>query len=192
MTLKNIKMKGQSYNHHFTDLAQPLNNVVKAVEEGRWDDLIKSHMRLGCMIAGRYVRIGGNSDEMVSAAMLGVCEAVNKIKKNGLEHENITGYIIHYIHRFCSEVLRKDTVVPMPRGKIARPVLSLLDTGEKDFDIIEFEDTLEKIIETEQESKVITLRRLGYTDKVIAEKLDISQTSVTKIRHKLLKRYQKL
>jgi len=91
MSLKNIKMKGKSYQHHFTNLPQPLDDVVKAVEEGRWDDLIESHMRLGCMIAGRYVSIGANSDEMVSAAMLGICEAVNKIKKNGLEHKNITG-----------------------------------------------------------------------------------------------------
>lgn len=191
MSLKNMKIKGKSYQSPFTNLMEPLDDVVEAVKEGRWDDLTKSHMRLGCTIAGRYVSVGANSDEMVSAAMLGICTAVDKIKKKGLKHDNVTGYIVHYIHQFCSEVLRKDTVVPMPRGKKVRPVLSLLDTGENDFDIIEFEDTLEKIIKTEQEGEIITLRRLGFTDAAVAEKLDISQSRVIRIRHDLYKRFQK-
>ena len=225
MSLKNIKMRGQSYQHHFTDLDEPLDDKLKAVEEGRWDDLIKSHMRLGCTIAGRYVSIGANSDEMVSAAMLGI--AVDKIKKNGLDHDNITGYIVHYIHQHCSEVLRKDTVVPMPRGQKTKKTFSLRDNisstsnasirrgntvseegntinrgGEivtdyslsfkkDDFNIIEFEDILEQIIETSLEGKVIYLRRQGLTDSAIAKKLDISQSSVTRIRQSLFKRYKK-
>lgn len=217
MSLKNIKIKGQSYNHPFTDLAQPLDDKLKAIEEGRWDDLIESHMRLGCSIAGRYVSIGGNSDEMVSAAMLGICVAVDKIKKHGLDHDNATGYIVHYIHNYCSEVLRKDTVVPMPRGQKIKPVQILTDNllpvvarrrgtelnedfksvdytlnvKKDDFDVIEFEDILEKIIKTLIEGKIILYRRHGWTDALIAKKLDISQPTVTRIRHTLFERYQK-
>jgi len=74
-------------------------------------------------------------------------------------------------------------------GSIARRFQNEL--SRNDFDIIEFEDILEKIIKTEKEASIITLRRLGYTDSAIAEKLNICQSNVTRIRHTLFKRFQR-
>ena len=63
---------------------------------------------------------------------------------------------------------------------------------KNDFNIVEFEDILEKIINTSLEKEIIEYRRLGWTDAVISEKLGISQSHVTGIRHTLFKRYQKI
>jgi len=197
MSLRNRYAEGQSFSHPFNsvNLAEPLSEEDKmlAVLFEDWDSLTESHMRLGCSIAGRYVRLGGDSDEMVGAAMFGIVRAVDKIKDGQLEHDNITGYIVHYIHQECSESLRKNTTIPTPRKKPPKhifPLTATTSTSYDDFNIVDFEDVLEKIIENDEERLIIELRREGFMDKAIAEILGISRSQVTKSRLRLAKRYR--
>ena len=197
MSLRNRHIEGRSYEHPFNsaNLAEPLSEEEKqlALKNKNWNYLIEGHMRLGCSIAGRYVRFGGDSDEMVGAAMLGIVRAVDKIKDGQLKHDNITGYIVHYIHQECSEVLRKDTAVPTPRKKEKKQIVQLndaLDCCYDDFNIIDFEDALESIIENDEERLIVELRKQGYADEVIAEKLSIDRNKVTRTRYCLAKRYE--
>ncbi len=187
------KIQGKSYYHPFAvaDLKQPLTDDEKilAIKEKNWNLLIETHMRLGCSIAGRYVKLGGNSDEMVSAAMLGVCEAVDRTKQNG--HENVTGYIIHYIHQYCSKALQQDCLIPVPRpSKKKITVCPITDVAiASDNKINELNEILESITKTEDEKMVIFLRQQNYTDYEISEKLSISRPTVTRIRHTLWERF---
>ena len=149
-------------------------------------------MRLGCAIAGRYVRLGGKSDEMVSAAMLGIVVAVDRVKKGLVKHDNITGYIILYIHQHCAEALRVDCVIPVPQHNdtkiITCPITDkrMLATGPRTGELYE---TLEFIIHTELEKEIIFLRQQHYTDTEVASNLNISRSTVTKTRKRLLERY---
>lgn len=190
------QIKGQSYQHPFArqDLAPPLSDEEKihTLKTENWDLLTKSHMRLGCAIAGRYVRLGGNSDEMVSSAMLGIVTAVDRIKKGLLKHNNVTGYIIHYIHQHCAEALRIDCVIPVPQHNDSKIIVcpitdnNIEATGTR---IGELYELLEHIAHTETEKDLIFLRQQGYTDTEVANTLNISRSTVTKTRKRLLERY---
>lgn len=190
------QIRGQGYSHPFAHqkLRQPLNDEEKAhaLKAKDWDLLTESHMRLGCAIAGRYVSLGGNSDEMVSAAMLGIVTAVDRAKKGLLKHDNVTGYIIHYIHQNCAEALRLDCVIPIPQhndSKIITCPITDNNIEATETRLGELYEILEHITYTEVEKDVIFLRQQGYTDTEVANNLNISRSTVTKTRKRLLKRY---
>ena len=192
------QIKGQGYQHPFAQqhLAEPLSDKEKinARINGDWHLLIESHMRLGCSIAGRYVRLGGKSDEMVSAAMLGIVTAVDRVKKGFLKHNNVTGYIIHYIHQHCIEALRLDCVIPIPQHNDTKIIVcpitdDILSRDGFQQQIGEFYEVLEYITHTEIEKDIVFLRQQGFTDFEVACNLNISRSTVTKTRKRLLERY---
>lgn len=190
------QIMGQGYQHPFArqNLARPLSNEekIEAFEVGDWLSLIESHMRLGCAIAGRYVRLGGNSDEMVSSAMLGITVAVDRVKRGLLGHDNITGYIIHYIHQHCAEALRLDCVIPVPQHNDSKIVVCPITNDSieaTETRMGELYDILEHITHTEIEKEVIFLRQQGYTDSQVASNMNICKSTVTKTRKRLLERY---
>ena len=183
MSLRNTAVKSSSVSHYFGDLKQPLTEEEKlqSLKLRDWNLLIETHMRLAINIAGRYVSIGADSDEMVSSAMVGLCEGIDRIKKNGLPHDNITGYLVHYIHQYCSDSYAKET---------KRPTLQLFDAPVSDFKRADFDDTLEKIIKTDRDRNIINLRRQGFNDWEVAELIGVDQATATRNRHILLKRFE--
>jgi len=195
MSLKGRAVRGKSFAHPLqkADLASPLSDTEKgeAIEACDWDRLIEAHMRLGCSIAGRYHAKGGDADEMVSAAMLGICDAVSRFSTGLIETDNLTGYIVAYIHQHCSETARRDCVIPPPQHNKPAPTQELFDTVTKDFNIVDFDDRLAAIIQTDREALIISLRRQGYTDGAISGKMGIPRSTVTMVRLNLLKRFQK-
>ena len=173
---------------------QPLGDKEKinALKAEDWDLLIESHMRLGCSIAGRYVRLGGKSDEMVSAAMFGIVVAVDRVKRKLLKHMNVTGYIIHYIHQHCAEALRMDCVIPVPQHndtKIITCPITNIHSKANEAKIGELYEIIEHITHTELEKDIVFLRQQSYTDSEVASNLGISRSTVTKTRKRLLERY---
>lgn len=194
MSLRNRAIKGKSFNHPFakSDLATPMSDQEKeiAIRVGNWDHLIEAHMRLGCSIAGRYVKFGGDPDEMVSAAMLGICDAVDRFKKDKTKTDNITGYIIAYIHQHCSKTLRRDRAVPSPQRRKFTKTEELRDAIENDFNIVDFDDLLEMIIKDERDAMIVDLRRQGFTDEMISKETGIPRATITMVRLNLLKRYR--
>ncbi len=190
------RIQGQSYRHPFSlqKLAQPLSDEEKinVLKTENWDLLIESHMRLGCSIAGRYVRFGGNSEEMVSAAMLGIVIAVDRIKKGIIKHINVTGYIIHYIHQHCAEALRSDCVIPVPQNNDTKIIVCPITDNNIEVTAInmgELYETIEYITHTELERNVVFLRQQGHTDIEVASNLNVSRSIVTKTRKRLLERF---
>lgn len=189
------RIKGRGYQHPYAhqDLAQPLSQEEKlhARDTGDWHSLIESHMRLGCAIAGRYVSFGADSDEMVSSAMLGITAAVDRISSGFLMHDNITGYIVHYIHQHCAEGMRKDHLIPSPRGtqKLQRhPITD--NTITTDSELEELYDVIEAITHTEVERVLVFLRQQGYTDQEVAAQLYCSRSFVAQTRRKLFERFK--
>ena len=190
------RIQGQSYRHPFAnqDLATPLNDEEKinVLKTENWDLLVESHMRLGCSIAGRYVRFGGNSEEMVSAAMLGIVIAVDRIKKGIIKHINVTGYIIHYIHQNCTKALRLDCVIPVPQNNDTKIIVCPITDNNIEVTAInmgELYETIEYITHTELERNVVFLRQQGHTDIEVASNLNVSRSIVTKTRKRLLERF---
>jgi hypothetical protein len=161
------------------------------VEKGNWELLILNFSRRGLFIAGQYIKAGGEIDEMVGAAMLGICIAVDKMKNENFRNINPGAYITAFIHQHCHEALRIDTTISVPRWTKRIHTCVLIDSldGADDFDIIEFDEILEKIAESEFEQEVINYRTTGYRDDEIAVFLGVSRSTISRTRSTLYERY---
>ena len=153
--------------------------------------MTEGYMRLALSIAARYSFFGARFDEVSSAALLGVCEAVKRIEEEKVVFDNITGYVIHYIHQYCSDAVRRDSLVPMPRGKKRAQTQTYTDTFTvQDNNVCELLDVLDSIIKTPEEQQVVDCRAQGMTDQQTADQMSVDRSKVTRIRLQLYKRYR--
>jgi len=219
MRLARIKIKGESFQHPFYQLELPtaipeeekagLIVEIKAGNVEAGHRVVLSHVRLALSIAGRYLSLIDNksrSDDLVSAAVEGLCHGVNKIKNEGLPHDNLTGYLTECIHRYVSEFLESTPVVVMS-GRTKRhykqkgikskiPITQELTEAiiEKQFDAlplssIELDEILDKVVQSPTERSVIELRMEGRKDEEIGLLLGLSKSSVLLIRRELESRF---
>ena len=111
------------------------------------------------------------------------------MKRDTFENINPRGFIVSSIHRECFESVITDRTIPTERNK---PIYtcSLIDTpGDTELDIVEFDEIMELIAESDLEREVIDLRRNGFEDREIAEILDISRFAVSRLRSTLYERF---
>jgi len=169
-----------------------VEEAKELVKAEKWEELILRSGRCGLLIAGYYIQRGCDVEEMVSAAMLGICVAVDKMKSGDFNNHNPRGYIMSFIHQHCFEALQNNTLIPVPRYAkkkiLTCTIVDALD-GDADFDIIEFDEIMDKIVDSEFESEVYLYRRAGNTDAEIAAILDVSRSKVSRTRLTLYKRF---
>lgn len=238
MKLSKISVKGLSFSHPLFHIAFPsalkeeekpaLILKIRAGNKDAADKVILSHVRLALTIAGRYLTKGRSriapltmgyqdrdfctsykeSDDLVSASLEGLCHGVNKIKTEGLPHNNLTGYLTETMHRFISEYLDHLPVVRVPgRTKrdrrlkgtgIKQPESSQLTEKiiEIQFDKkinttsqLELDEILDKIAQSPTERTIIQLRIEGHKDDWIADYVGLCKTSVFLIRRDLESRF---
>jgi len=166
-----------------SDLGQIDLENVKAGNKKDFDEMILGHTRLAASIVNRYIRKHGVTflvDELDGAAFEGIVIAVDRIRKGHLSHDNFTGYIIYYIHEYIRKELKKLL------SRVHQSSEPFIDPGPT---LIDLWDQLSKITKTDFEKKVIKLRSQKYTDKEVAVKLNVSETTVARTRHKLKKRF---
>lgn len=161
------------------------------------EEIICGHIQLVVTIVNRYIGTFGCeylADDLDSAGVLGVVIAVNKIMEGYCSHDNVTGYIVRYIHGELAKCLRKDSPVPAPKGHKIQRSLSLLreEMYNDSQDMVILMDALADVCKTEEERQVVDLKIKNCTDREIAHKLEISKTSVQRIRDTLRKRYQEI
>ena len=182
-----------SYSH---PLWSELPKIVLTVDQAKelvnkkdWEQLILSHGRLALLIAGYYIARGADVNETVSAAMLGLCRVVDKMKHD-FENINPRGFIVSAIHSVCYDSAVNDRNIPSGRNEPMHTCL-LLDHDSKDneFDIVEFDEIMELIVKSDLERKVMNLRRRSFEDNEIAEILGISRSSVSRLRKTLHERF---
>ncbi len=152
--------------------------------------IIEGHLRLAISIVGRYMLFFDCNhlfDDLSGAAFEGVVVAANRL--HTLKHNNVTGYIVRYIHNFVSVALKKSPVVPTPRGHVPVKIKQIdhHDCGYSD-DFVQ-SDILDNLTRTKEERNIVDLRIKGYTDQEIANTLKIPTTRVFRIRKTLKERY---
>lgn len=221
MKLSKIPVKGLSFNHPLFYVAVPsalkeeekpaLILKIRAGDADAANIVILSHVRLALSIVGRYMASAKNtsiSDDLVSATLEGLCHGVNKIKTEGLPHNNLTGYLTETMHRFISEYLDRLPVVRIPgrtkrdrrsKGLKSKQPSSLILTEtviEKQFDKkinttsqLELDEILDKIAQSPTERTIIQLRIEGHKDDWIADYVGLCKTSVFLIRRDLESRF---
>lgn len=175
--------------------------------------VILGHVRLAMQIVGRYLhRLKSDrlSDLLVSAALEGIIDAVHRVSAGSMEHDNLSGYVTDYIHRYVSRALEDVPTVRVPRTTqqsaryrgetVRRPSRvgfddpDLLRRTAKHDDINDFEikEIIDKIIQSDLERRILELRQEGQTDAEIATALSLSKTSVFLIRKQVERRFLEL
>jgi RNA polymerase sigma factor (sigma-70 family) len=187
--------QGKAYQHplwkEFLPNSLSSGEIKELVISKDHKGLIFAHGRRALHIAGAYIATGGDIDEMVSAAMFGLVEAVNKMMLPTFDNVNPSGYIASYVHQHCFGERRKDVTIPVPRNVDKIHTWTLLDTEDRDadFDIIEFYEIMEIIADSEFEKEVINFRAAGCSDSEIADKFNVSRSTVSRTRKSLYERY---
>lgn len=218
MRLARTRMGRNKFHHPFYKLDLPASipeeekaELISKISKGNLEAAhraVLSHVRLALNIVGRYMVVIDNtsrSDDLVSAAVEGLCHGVNKIREEGLPHVNLTGYLTENIHRFVSEHLEHFPVVRVPartkrrhKGKVLQPATCELTEAviEKQFDKkskmiskIELDEILEKVIQSPMEREIIELRMEGRRDDEVASLVGLSKTTVFLIRRELENRF---
>lgn len=186
-----------SYSHLLWDKFQKVHmstdQVRELVDLKDWEELILVHGYSALLRAGMYIASNGDVDTIVSAAMLGLCVAVDKMKSPDFENVNPRGYIMSFIHQYCYEALTENNVIkPCWRGRQCsmRPIIDAIDgDAEEIFNLIEFDEVMELIVKSDFERAIIDFRRIGYTDSEIATTFEISRSTVSRTRKSLYERY---
>jgi RNA polymerase sigma factor (sigma-70 family) len=171
---------------------EALVELVKALPKTR-DLIIEEHMKLarsiGVWYARRHRRL---PDDLISAANLGLVQAVQWACQGRLRDHNITPYIVVTIHRYCREAIEADhTVVVARKARRHYVATKGLPVSKEIVDEHAIDDHPDKrilyaeLMETfcVRHRVVIELRLAGYTQVEISEKLNVSQPMV----HKYLK-----
>jgi RNA polymerase sigma factor (sigma-70 family) len=169
--------------------AEALAELVTKLPASR-DVIITEHMPLCSQIGRWYARKNRRQpDDLISAAYLGLVQAVQWSCEGRLKDHNITPYIVVTVHRFCRDAIEADHTVIIERR--ARK-----EYREKKGEGLSAQLTDQHVIEAPVDRRmiyaelmdtfcvryqaVIELRLAGYTQCEIAEKLNVSQPMVHK------------
>jgi len=200
----------RSIKCYFSDLKLPkqiekeiLEALVVRLKNGDQSaavEIINGHIRLAIDIATRYSLL--DSDEIVSAAMYGVCQAVHWAPTR-LKDLNITPYIVATVHRFISDSHSDDDVVHIPKGIEKTPVNYMpwvsernadcdifIDDDDKGPDVLvpvvhddlfNIEEAIADLDLPKEHGLALRLKLEGYTHEQIGQKLEIKKRDVTRI-----------
>jgi len=155
------------------------------------NEIVNGHIRLALSISSRYItyfNCSHLSQDLDSAAMEGLVVAANRLDTIG--HDNVTGFIVVYVHNFVSTYLRKSSIVPVPRGYDPVIVKSIGENDASHMDSFLLQDLLENLTKNEIECEIVNLKIQRYTDLEVAGILKIPATKVFRIRKKLKERYR--
>lgn len=101
-----------------------LSTMVARLRDGDMDVshyIVMGHVRLAAQIVGRYLwKHNHKTDDLVSAAMFGICQAVKWAADGRMYDNRITPYIVQTIHRYIQEYLEHDHIVPIPRKEFSK------------------------------------------------------------------------
>lgn len=171
------------------------------------DEATKGFMRLAMQIAGRYVCVLNRPDKvenLVSAACFAIVEAVDKIVKGEMTHDNLGGYVVEKIHFGISHELENERMFG-PAGQTRRArrkkgieseniqqeaLTDELATTNSEIGIFEINEALESLGLTDLERQIIELRVQGFRDDYIGQVVGLSQPSVWMIRRDLQTRFR--
>lgn len=159
--------------------------------------------------ANEFTNINWLLEDMISAGMVALVEAVNSMVGKEVEEPNPTGLISQYIYFALGDLCDRETTIRVPsstnrmrkvRGmeKIETPrrqasvgVGFVLDQeGVTDPRALpELWDSIYGACKTENDRAIVRLRSEGYTDQEISDKVGIARSSVHFLRRAIYERF---
>lgn len=159
--------------------------VSDTEKENIRNKIIVGHIRLIISIAAKYAKMAPTKDEELSdEACVALVKAVRALE--GVENENVTGFIVSYVWRRLSDFLRKErrfeeeNVKYTIYSKNRHVGMSMTDVW----------DLVDKITRNDTEKTIVKMRMEGYIDREIGEQLNCSKVWVGDKRQAIGKRYK--
>ncbi len=139
-------------------LPKKTNEELKElINQGDTETIILCHLKLAASLAKRY----GYDDEYFDAAIFGLVLGVNRLKD--LNHDNVTGYLVWWMHRYIKEVKRPS---PSIEFDVEQP------------EIINIDDIIESLPNLDQ--AIIIMKSIGFTNEEICIHLETTHLVVSK------------
>lgn len=186
--------------------SEELSLFLKKIRDGTLSSeereyLIKSFISLVLCIAGRYKVLKPDlEDDLVSEGLRGVIYGIEKAKEK-LKDDNIAAWITSNIHRFMTNLIMKDTLIPISPSVISRnkDVVAMISHDLKKTEEISTTN-LYKIGELKEEiyhcardaidQFILDMRLQGYEDYEIASFLEMGKSTIAKRRIDIKTRYE--
>jgi RNA polymerase sigma factor (sigma-70 family) len=172
-----------------------------------------NHMRLAMSIVAKYAhRYPYLTDDMVGAAMMGICQAVEWAPTR-LYDNNITPYIYQTCERFIRDLIEKRNVVNMPREMYQKlreedafvPLVQMINAIKDDednyfdeYDLITeqsariidenpilFEELIESLALSSRDKMIVNLLVEEYSQTEIAKLIGVSDEMIRLIRKQI-------
>jgi RNA polymerase sigma factor (sigma-70 family) len=176
------------------------------------DEMIEGNMALVVHRADEYLRkapqMAYYRDDMMSAGFVGLCEAVDRMRKVGLvKNPRPTGCISHAIDRAINHLVDRANTIVVPdrvqrraraEGEPIRPprIVSekaLFDVHDSAY---QNQDALKEVYEealaccnNKREKRIVSMRAAGHTDAEIAPIVNLSRRRVSVLREAIFKRF---
>jgi len=172
-----------------------LNDLLRG-EKWAIDETILGHMRYACALVTRYLATSGNRDEaddLSEAAFYGIVDGVNAIVRNGLSHENVTGYLALRIHGEIRNYFDgKFSVVKTPRGDAQTQDESIVDKSYGPDNTIEIEECINTISKDPTDESIIRQLQIGYSPSDVARNLGVGRSCISKRISRIQLAYKEL
>lgn len=143
---------------------------------------------------GLFPAVSFMSDDMVSEGFVAVADAVDALIDNVDEDGFPTEYVKTAIINRIANLVEDENTIRIPRSADEGP--SVFTGYDRDmcvdggYGVIDLQDTLKAICETQQDWEILRLRAENNTDNEIASILGISRTAVQFSRASLAVRYE--
>lgn len=159
--------------------------------------MIEGHLRLANSVVSRYLRSKpADPDVLVSAAWFAVTYAVNRIAAGHLTHDNPSGYIMMFLHRYLHAALNDQPVIKSPCDSVNHIMCHQL-RSEHDQPVqpdtsMEVEEKIEYLANDETDIEIIRLLRRGHIAADVAYELGLHPGNVSRRIRRIRKTYLEL
>jgi RNA polymerase sigma factor (sigma-70 family) len=97
------------------------------------ENLTEKFKTLVYKITGKYVAgFPDKADDIIGAAMLGLCEGITQAIKQKKEEANVPGYIYINVHKEIINFLIADKTIRIPRSYIKKMKMEAFEAGQLD------------------------------------------------------------
>jgi DNA-directed RNA polymerase specialized sigma24 family protein len=199
-------MRGLRFRHNLAhlfpepitaDRAREILSDVQHGDERAMEEMILGHLRYACSVVGKYLASANSTamaDDLSEAAFFGIVDGVNAIARNGLVHDNVTGYLAKRINGEIRNYLAGRSVVVGPRGERSP---HCEDISRHDFAVppdtsIEVEEDIQYLVRDNTDECIVRMLQQGTTAADIARQLGLHKANVGRRIARIQKSYQEL
>ena len=184
-------MKRRSYRTPLSDSCPTridAANLAKMLDRARNGDvnakktLVEGHMRLAMALVTHYDH-RNITDDLVGAALYGLCRGVDKISMETPTHDNLGAFLAMYIHGEIKLWLRKRNVVITnldPQAPKCFDLHSDRHVGGVPDTSLDDREFIESLARDDIDHLILSRMLVEFTQREIAEELCITEAMVSK------------